>query len=71
MNGQITRAEFVILMIVLVIALAPLVQEGGLVRLLWEGIGSSEIDSGVLATARLGMLLLALVAIIKVLTRKE
>jgi hypothetical protein len=69
MNNQISRAEFVILLLVLLVAVYPLLQEGGFGRLLWDGMNGSRVDPGVQATIRLAMVLLAGVAVVKVLSR--
>ena len=68
---MITRAEYIVLIILLVICLIPLIQEGGLLRLLYEGIDSSSIDPGVLASLRLGMILIMVIALVKILKGRK
>ena len=70
MNGPISRGEYIILLLVLVVAVIPLVQDGGLLRLLYEGINNSSVDSGVISTIRLGMVLIMIVAVVRLLNRR-
>ena len=70
MNGPISRGEYIILLLVLVVAVIPLVQDGGLLRLLYEGINNSSVDSGVICTIRLGMMLIMIVAVVRLLNRR-
>ena len=66
-----TRIEYVMLFLVLAIAVMPLIQEGGLARLLWEGTENSQIDPSIIYTTRLGMVLLLILGIVKVLGNRQ
>ena len=71
MRRGITRAEMIILILVLIVAISPLLAEGGFARLLFESIDTSNVDPGIMATARLGMLIAMICGLVSILRRKQ
>ncbi len=71
MREGLTRAEIIILLLVLLLVASPLIKEGGLSGLLFDGVGESSLDPGILSSVRLGMVLLTIVAIVSVIARSK
>jgi hypothetical protein len=69
MNGQITRIEALVLGLILLLVVAPLFEHGGLGALLYESVTNSRLDPGLLASVRLGMAIILIVAVVKVLVQ--
>jgi len=65
-RDRLSRFEVFVLITILLLIFVPMVKEGVLPELIEAGRDSSAVDPGVLAVAKLGMLLVSVVALIKI-----